>query len=159
MVRGGGQLQYNMVQVPQWNFKQLDVGATIWPIRRVTNPESFLTTIRGFSRSNYEDILWNFPNWSIRNLWNWVFIYRQLQADCLYHINCLYNFPAYTWRQKRNAFPGLCSGSIFMIQKNLIIILCTEPRILCSEVIRKNNSSMTQLTAYVCILSLHCSRQ
>ena len=35
-----------------------------------------------------------------------------------------------------------------MIQKNLIIILGTEPRILCSEVIRKNNSSMTQLTLY-----------
>ena len=33
-----------------------------------------------------------------------------------------------------------------MIQKNLIIILGTEPRILCSEVIRKNNSSMTQLS-------------
>ena len=32
-----------------------------------------------------------------------------------------------------------------MIQKSLIIILGTEPRILCSEVIRKNNSSMTQL--------------
>ena len=32
-----------------------------------------------------------------------------------------------------------------MIQKNLIIISGTEPRILCSEVIRKNNSSMTQL--------------
>ena len=35
-----------------------------------------------------------------------------------------------------------------MIQKNLIIILGTEPRILCSEVIRKNNSSMTQLNGY-----------
>ena len=32
-----------------------------------------------------------------------------------------------------------------MIQKNLIIISGTEPRILCSQVIRKNNSSMTQL--------------
>ena len=39
-----------------------------------------------------------------------------------------------------------------MIQKNLIIILGTEPRILCSEVIRKNNSSMTQLTAQPGIL-------
>ena len=112
---------------------------------RVTLPESFRTSIRGFSGSNHEDIFWNFPNWSTSNLRNWVSIYRQLQADCLYHVNCLYNFPAYTWRQKRNAFPGLCSGSIFMIQKNLIIILGTEPRILCSEVIRKNNSSMTQL--------------
>ena len=35
-----------------------------------------------------------------------------------------------------------------MIQKNLIIILGTEPRILCSEVIRKNNSSMTQLNEH-----------
>ena len=35
-----------------------------------------------------------------------------------------------------------------MIQKNLIIILGTEPRILCSEVIRKNNSSMTQLNTH-----------
>ena len=35
-----------------------------------------------------------------------------------------------------------------MIQKNLIIISGTEPRILCSEVIRKNNSSMTQLSVY-----------
>ena len=35
-----------------------------------------------------------------------------------------------------------------MIQKNLIIILGTEPRILCSEVIRKNNSSMTQLIGH-----------
>ena len=111
----------------------------------VTLSESFRTSIRGFSGSNHEDIFWNFPNWSTSNLRNWVSIYRQLQADCLYHVNCLYNFPAYTWRQKRNAFPGLCSGSIFMIQKNLIIILGTEPRILCSEVIRKNNSSMTQL--------------
>ena len=34
-----------------------------------------------------------------------------------------------------------------MIQKNLIIISGTEPRILCSEVIRKNNSSMTHLIA------------
>ena len=34
-----------------------------------------------------------------------------------------------------------------MIQKNLIIISGTEPRILCSEVIRKNNSSMTHLTS------------
>ena len=111
----------------------------------VTLPESFRTSIRGFSGSNHEDIFWNFQNWSTSNLRNWVSIYRQLQADCLYHVNCLYNFPAYTWRQKRNAFPGLCSGSIFMIQKNLIIISGTEPRILCSEVIRKNNSSMTQL--------------
>ncbi len=36
-----------------------------------------------------------------------------------------------------------------MIQKNLIIILGTEPRILCSEVICKNNSSMTQLNIYI----------
>ena len=35
-----------------------------------------------------------------------------------------------------------------MIQKNLIIILGTEPRILCSEVIRKNKSSMTQLNVH-----------
>ena len=35
-----------------------------------------------------------------------------------------------------------------MIQKNLIIISGTEPRILCSEVIRKNNSSMTHLSVY-----------
>ena len=111
----------------------------------VTLSESFRTSIRGFSGSNHEDIFWNFPNWSTSNLRNWVSIYRQLQADCLYHVNCLYNFPAYTWRQKRNAFPGLCSGSIFMIQKNLIIILGTEPRIVCSEVICKNNSSMIQL--------------
>ena len=115
---------------------------TIWPLIWVTLSESFRTSIRGFSGSNHEDIFWNFPNWSTSNLRNWVSIYRQLQADCLYHINCLYNFPAYTWRQKRNAFPGLCNGSIFMIQKNLIIISGTEPRILCSEVIRKNNSSM-----------------
>ena len=114
----------------------------------VTLSESFRTSIRGFSGSNHEDIFWNFQNWSTSNLRNWVSIYRQLQADCLYHVNCLYNFPAYTWRQKRNAFPGLCSGSIFMIQKNLIIILGTEPRILCSEVIRKNNSSMTQLNSH-----------
>ena len=118
----------------------------------VTLSESFRTSIRGFSGSNHEDIFWNFPNWSTSNLRNWVSIYRQLQADCLYHVNCLYNFPAYTWRQKRNAFPGLCSGSIFMIQKNLIIILGTEPRILCSEVIRKNNSSMTQLIVQVCTI-------
>ena len=116
----------------------------------VTLSESFRTSIRGFSGSNHEDIFWNFPNWSTSNLRNWVSIYRQLQADCLYHVNCLYNFPAYTWRQKRNAFPGLCSGSIFMIQKNLIIILGTEPRILCSEVICKNNSSMTQLNKHSC---------
>ena len=38
-----------------------------------------------------------------------------------------------------------------MIQKNLIIISGTEPRILCSEVIRKNNSSMTQLNVYVIV--------
>ena len=81
----------------------------------VALPESFRTSIRGFSESNHEDIFWNFPNWSTSNLRNWVSIYRQLQADCLYHVNCLYNFPAYSWRQKRNAFPGLCSGSIFMI--------------------------------------------
>ena len=121
----------------------------------VTLSESFRTSIRGFSGSNHEDIFWNFPNWSTSNLRNWVSIYRQLQADCLYHVNCLYNFPAYTWRQKRNAFPGLCSGSIFMIQKNLIIILGTEPRILCSEVIRKNNSSMTQLNVYGVFASVH----
>ena len=120
-----------------------------WVLIWVTLSESFRTSIRGFSGSNHEDIFWNFPNWSTSNLRNWVSIYRQLQADCLYHINCLYNFPAYTWRQKRNAFPGLCSGSIFMIQKNLIIILGTEPRILCSEVIRKNNSSMTQLIVHI----------
>ena len=103
-------------------------------IRWVKIPESFPTSIRGFSGSNDEDILWNFPNWFIRNLRNGVLFYRQLQADCLYHINCLYNFPAYTWRQKRNAFPGLCNGSIFMIQKNLIIISGTEPRFLCWEI-------------------------
>ena len=120
----------------------------IYTLRRVTLPESFRTSIRGFSGSNHEDIFWNFPNWSTSNLRNWVSIYRQLQADCLYHSNCLYNFPAYTWRQKRNAFPGLGNGSILMIQKNLIIISGTEPRILCSEVIRKNNSSMTHLSAY-----------
>ena len=127
-----------------WNWHYLHHYPLIW----VTLSESFRTSIRGFSGSNHEDIFWNFPNWSTSNLRNWVSIYRQLQADCLYHVNCLYNFPAYTWRQKRNAFPGLCSGSIFMIQKNLIIILGTEPRILCSEVIRKNNSSMTQLNAH-----------
>ena len=33
-----------------------------------------------------------------------------------------------------------------MIQKNLIIISGTEPRIPCSEVICKNNSSMTHLS-------------
>ena len=127
---------------PDWyNYYLVSYYSIIW----VTLSESFWTSIRGFSGSNHEDIFWNFPNWSTSNLRNWVSIYRQPQADCLYHINCLYNFPAYTWRQKRNAFPGLCSGSIFMIQKNLIIILGTEPRILCSEVIRKNNSSMTQL--------------
>ena len=118
-------------------------------IRRVALPESFRTSIRGFSGSNHEDIFWNFPNWSTSNRRNWFSIYRQPQADCLYHINCLYNFPAYTWRQKGNAFPGLCNGSIFMIQKNLIVISGTEPSILCSEVIRKNNSSMTQLNTYV----------
>ena len=118
-------------------------------LRWVTLPESFRTSIRGFSGSNHEDIFWNFPNWSTSNLRNWVSIYRQLQADCLYHSNCLYNFPAYTWRQKRNAFPGLCNGSILMIQKNLIIISGTEPRILCSEVIRKNNSSMTHLNLHI----------
>ena len=127
----------------------------IWILIWVTLSESFRTSIRGFSGSNHEDIFWNFPNWSTSNLRNWVSIYRQLQADCLYHINCLYNFPAYTWRQKRNAFPGLCSGSIFMIQKNLIIILGTEPRILCSEVIRKNNSSMTHLNRQSGQIGIH----
>ena len=106
----------------------------MYTLRWVTLPESFRTSIRGFSGSNHEDIFWNFPNWSTSNLRNWVSIYRQLQADCLYHSNCLYNFPAYTWRQKRNAFPGLCNGSIFMIQKNLIIISGTEPRFLCWEI-------------------------
>ena len=115
-----------------------------WP-----HSESLRTSIRGFSWSNHEDIFWNFPNWSTSNLRNWVSIYRQLQADCLYHSNCLYNFPAYTWRQKRNAFPGLGNGSILMIQKNLIIISGTEPRIPCSEVIRKNKSSMTHLTVQI----------
>ena len=136
----------------QFFFSHWSIGswAPKYTVIWVTLSESFRTSIRGFSGSNHEDIFWNFPNWSTSNLRNWVSIYRQLQADCLYHVNCLYNFPAYTWRQKRNAFPGLCSGSIFMIQKNLIIILGTEPRILCSEVIRKNNSSMTQL-------SVHCS--
>ena len=115
-----------------WTDGQTDVGGC--RVRWVKIPESFPTSIRGFSGSNDEDILWNFPNWFIRNLRNGVLFYRQLQADCLYHINCLYNFPAYTWRQKRNAFPGLCNGSIFMIQKNLIIISGTEPRFLCWEI-------------------------
>ena len=130
------------------NFQRLQSTTIHYTLIWVTLSESFRTSIRGFSGSNHEDIFWNFPNWSTSNLRNWVSIYRQLQADCLYHVNCLYNFPAYTWRQKRNAFPGLCSGSIFMIQKNLIIILGTEPRILCSEVICKNNSSMTQLSVH-----------
>ena len=126
------------------------------PLIWVKIPESFRTSIRGFSGSNHEDIFWNFPNWSTSNLRNWVSIYRQLQADCLYHSNCLYNFPAYTWRQKRNAFPGLSNGSILMIQKNLIIISGTEPRILCSEVIRKNNSSMTHLIGQGKITENYC---
>ena len=116
-----------------WRWGEMHLQA-IYISRWVKIPESFPTSIRGFSGSNDEDILWNFPNWFIRNLRNGVLFYRQLQADCLYHINCLYNFPAYTWRQKRNAFPGLCNGSIFMIQKNLIIISGTEPRFLCWEI-------------------------
>ena len=91
--------------VSSWSLSKNGFSNTrslIW----VTLSESFRTSITGFSGSNQEDIFWNFPNWSTSNLRNWVSIYRQLQADCLYHINCLYNFPAYTWRQKRNAFPA-----------------------------------------------------
>ena len=43
-----------------------------------------------------------------------------------------------------------------MIKKNLIIISgTTEPRILCSEVIRKNNSSMTQLNVHLGMIFGH----
>ena len=144
-----GNLQGSPVVVKHPKYFIINQDKIVCTLIWVTLSESFRTSIRGFSGSNHEDIFWNFPNWSTSNLRNWVSIYRQLQADCLYHVNCLYNFPAYTWRQKRNAFPGLCSGSIFMIQKNLIIISITEPRILCSEVIHKNNSSMTQLSKHL----------
>ena len=42
-----------------------------------------------------------------------------------------------------------------MIQQDLVIILVTEPRILCSEVNRENNSTTTQIRVYYPPLKWH----